>query len=577
MDDEILWEVLSDDRGSCLLRDYLGVVLSPSLSVKIEASDSEVLSTLQSKSRIALQLVNSGGSCVNRDHIVQFASFSFSLLKFLPGLRGALSDMDSPSLSSWVSLAATTVQLLTLWLEREVEQSSRLDFVMSTFSPLVAPGDMRGENGIHGFIDGLQKILQTSDDVHVSNGLLEMLSIVCTTNRDLAAHGIKASSEALRTTRLNSGMTTNTSLLPFSLVRVTKAFKAPTNALPTLRKSLEASVCRALSPRSRIPDPFSVYRFSLLRHFGLLMLDRSSSAEMEGFLGELIKAVESVLKWLSRQSKQHRKQPSPTKTSKKVSSPFPNLKASNFAEFFDAIVHMTIGAIILYPPVSKGSQAARSSSPYHRLEGFFDIFLRLTQVYTENYAQFPRQSVATWYMSSRVLMDATSVQLGRCAEWRSSQQLPKTTSSHDPGSLQLLGRLIRSCYTTVGEGLYMIAETWGNDKTAQVASKGAALKQWVDRFSNGLEEISSVHALPDTGGSPAAGFGSKRRRVATSKDATAGDGMDIDDADEDFVGEESEDDDGDDSFGAAGAWGNDASADEDSVSSVRAITIHRTV
>eukprot|EP00977_Amphora_coffeiformis_P006325 scaffold1352_cov180-Amphora_coffeaeformis.AAC.15 len=488
--------------------------------------------------------------------------------------------MDSPPLESWIRHAAVSIQLLTLCFVREIEHSRDTVFIVQAISSSIIP-DKSSIDSLPRVIDNLQQNLSAADDVHVANGLLDMLSILGSQNHKVLQSATVASTEAIHKAFTNSGETTNVSELPYPLSVLTKSLKGPANALSTFRKSLETTLCRTPTPRTRTTDTFWVYRYSLLRHFGLMIQNGASSSELESFYTGLSFEIESILDWLSRKSLTATTTIGTSSVvkglAKRPVSSFPSLTANNFADFFETVLHMVVGALVLYPPVTVAKRDGVYGYPYRQLEMFLRHFYSLSLLFTKYFAYFPRKTVGVVYSTVRQLMDVAILQLHRCVDWRRSFQIPKCGigQQNDPGSLRYLGQVVQSFRELIVGGLSKVAEVWTTDKAPQVASKGKNLKLWIDRFSATLEEVSNRHRLSvveeDTS---SAWVESKRRRVGNLTSPSQGEGtnyMETEGIDEDYM-DGSEDDD-DESFGAAGEWGNKNCTDDDSVDSAEPITI----
>ena len=567
-------------------------MLSISSPSKRGASTKVIEATLNSKLRTASQLVCSSGcslSMEQQDYVCRLASFTFFLVPLLPRLRGALSDMDSPPLNSWVRYSAIGIQLITLCFMREAERCPDPSLSVKGICLAMFQDDPRKELDICDVVGELGQILSTADDVHVVNGLMEMLSVLGSLFDGTLEAVSRASSESLRKSLTSSGVTTSVSELPYSLMIISKVLKAPTNYMPIIRRTLDATLCRKPKSRNGVADTFWVHRYSLLRHFALLVQNRSSEAGVEDFLENLLGQIESALEWMDKQSRRRtrsRGKESSKRSPKRRISSFPSLTATTFAEFFEASLHMSLGAALMYPPASSpGPEGISVVTPYSRFEAFMNCFHRLAAVYVNYFCHFPRKTVGALYTSSKHVLDVVTVQISRCADWRSCYHLPKSDAAHDPGSLVYFKQLIVSCRTLIVGGLEKIAKVWTEDKAAQVESKGRALEQGISRFNQTLDDISSSNGLSfgekdEENLSAEWSTNNKRQRVESpvaNLQQRVNDDMEIDQVNEDDANNMEADDDEDGSFGAAGDWGGGACLDDDSVSSAEAITIHRTV
>jgi hypothetical protein len=587
VNDEILWESLSEDSSTTQVQDHISSLLStspPSKRGTASENGSAVATIVESKLRIASQLVDSTSSKlsghVSESHLERVTTFTLFLVRLLPKLRRVLSDMDAPPLSSWNRLSATCLQLVTLCFEQGRKNTEPSSFCLRMLSRSFVTNESAQ--------DGLVQVLLEADDIHISNGVLDLLSIVCYDPKGFPLKLTEASSSSLRKCYTNSGVPASATELPFALSTAVNSFKAPSKSFQPLRKSLDTTVVRTTNRKGNSLDSFAVYRYALLLHFGLLVQGRSKSEIVEDNLSEMTEQLERILQWMRNKSKKMTRSSAGSSSEKKIArhvSSIPCLTASNFADFFETTIHMVIAALVLFPP----TESAASGSPYHHLQTILRIWERLAGLYVDFQSCFPRKSVAAWYSASRQIMDATLVQVDRCSDWRSSQPLPKATATHDLGSLVYLGRLVRVCQTAVRDSLTKVSASWSEDGATQVVAKGKALQGWIDRFGQSLEEVVTTHGLSEEDGaaaSPAAWIEKKRRRTLSSRlleeEDIANDEEDIanDDEDEDYSDKNAPSDDGsgDESFGVAGAWGNgEADMDEDSVesNSLPEITIHR--
>lgn len=591
IDDAIMWECLTDSQSTNILRDHVRLTLCMDFSSEIAASKDEVVKTMESKLRVASQLVCTGGASVSdlHGHLMQLASLSFFVVPLLPKLRGALTDMDRPPLSSWVRYAATTTQLLTLCFRQQMERTNSVEDLVKTLSPTVPVSDQsRRSDDVFKVVEGLKQHLTVTDDVHVAGSLLDILAILGCTKSAVLDIVLKASNEVIRKAFAKSSLPTSIATLPYSVSVLTQSLKAPAKAMATIRKALDTTVCRRSAGPGRPTDgSYWVYRYPLLHQFGLLVQDRSSSLQVEAFQNELSIEMESVLDWTETRSQlklvKEADTPSPFKRSKKYASSIQGLTATTVADFFETSLHMSVGIIAIYPPAFVTSQQTTALSPYRRLEAVFRSFHRLTHMYAKYYRHFPRRTASAMYGSIRSMFDLIEVQINRCADWRSSCPLPKPDATYDPGSLVFLGQLVQSCRELIVDCVDKVIQIWNEDKVPQITSKGQALQQGMGRFCQTLDEICSAHGLSAEddrvdGGEKNAQH--KRRRVAvppvlyhnrqTEKKET-------DDMDGDFVQDSGMEDNDveDESFVQWGQVRRNQGTDEDSLSSMEEITIQR--
>ena len=589
INDRILWECLTDARDDELLKNHLRVLLSMSPPSSCKTSNQEIQVALDAKLRIASQLVCSKGPAVSADlqmHVSRLASFVFFLLPVLRRLRGALSEMDSPPIDLWTRYAAVAIQLLTLCCTRDADGHRDSMMSVKTFDLAICQDDQR-EHTISDVVGRLTKIISESDDVHVANNLMEMLSTLGIGFGGVLDDIEEASSEFLRKSLANSGVITNISELPFALIVASKTLKAPTSSLPTLRKALDATLYRMPNSRSRLLDHFWVQRFSLLRHFGLLVQKRSSTrVDLDGFLEILSSEIEYVLFGMEnqcRRSSRFRRKMSSEKSPKRTSPPsFPTMNTGNVADFLETSLHMALGATALYPPAFPPGPEGNSFSPYSRLEFFLHAFNRLALLYVKYFCHFPRKFVGALYIAARHMLEVAIVQVNRSADWRSSYKLPKPGSNYDPGSLEHFKQLIHSCRTSLVDGFRKIVKLWVESDTANVVAKGKALEQLIRRFDQTLDDMSSSRGLSLDGAAGQNTTGDckerKRRRVESAAESLERIEMnEMVSLNGEPPNEHEIQDDGE-SFGASGDWGgNNSYMDDDSISSAEAITIHRSI
>lgn len=587
IDDEILWECITDAGDDEMLKNHLNYLLSISSPSKRTSSTHEIEAMLTSKLRIASQLVSSGRSYFSsalQNYLLRLTSFTFFLVPLLPRLRGALSEMDSPPLSLWVRYSAVAIQILTLYFIRAGDHCDDALFHLESLASVIVQDEQEKKHSMHDVVGRVGQILSTVDDAHIANGLMEFLSILGNLFNGLRESVAETSAESLGKSLASGGAMTTGSGLPYSLNIASKTIKAPANSLPIIRKALDVTLCRRPSSRDGAFDAFWVHRYALLRHFGLLVMQsRSSEYELDSFLEKLVNEVESTLEIMgekSRHSSRNRSKASSEKSPKRRTSCFPFLTASNVADFFEVCLHMSLGGTVMFPPASSRGGDDTSFSPYTRFEVFLNCFHRLMGVYFNHFSLFPRKSVVAVHITAKQVLDIASVQIKRCADWRSSYRLPRSGSLHDPGSLVYFKTLIASCRSLLVDDLAKIAKVWIEDKASQAVSKGRSLEQWISRFKQTLDDISSSNGLScdetQRGNVGVDWSENKRRRVGLPSDQLKYSETEIDKLNGDTTnGAEVHDE--DESFGAAGDWGGGSCMDDDSISSAEAITIHKTM
>ena len=583
IEEQILWEIFTDVKSNEMLKKHIGFILSVNPGMKSEGiSNEEIEAKLRSKMRIASHLLSHNRFLFSDEgqYVSKSASFAFFLIRKLRRLRGSLSNLDSPPLAMWIDNAAVSIQLLTLCLMRKMERTVDLSFLMSTISPAVLSEWDKDKIIVSHVVDRLKLILSRADDVHVASGLLDILVILGLTKKEAFETITSSSAEVLRKTFTNSGTPTNIAELPYSLYISIQNLKGPATLLPLLKKIMEATLCKVTCYRGSVTDTFWVYRYSFLRHFGLLVQDKSSSDALEKFIIDISDEIDLFLDWIESKARTVDAKPRDSSNSmrmKKHVSVFPSLTIDHFADFFETCLHLIIGGVIMFPPTTIASRDTVSSSPYKRLQNFLHFFNRLVQLYLNYYATFPQKFVSVIYASCRHMMDVVDIQIKRCAEWRNTYRLPQSGAEYDPGRIVFLVQLVQIYQGTLMKNVSMVVNMWTRDKETRIVKKGKALEQWLERHIGALDELCTVHSIfleSDFDGCTNIETNKRQRRDCSTNPVFKRFSKR---RDKESRGAPCNRNENFEYFGAAGEWGECSCSDEEHVDSVEHITILRTV
>ncbi len=543
IDERILWECLHNRSHDGLLRrNLMSLASSGSMSASGDASQFSLVLDLNERLVLHLSSSSSRPEPFLLQYVANTVSTTLFLVETLPKIRRKTSvfSMDIPLSSidklahSYLNLAVTS---LARYLDMGVGNTGTPEGKL-TRSCLEAVADVlqNEENTLqkcdHVF-ERITALLHDVDDFPIAGGLLDIMFLLASSSGDEGwmAKVVEASFVALHMRYTQTDTCSCSSKLPYAVAEVSRRLQASSDAQQTLHIALDLTIAKCSGTRCMSSGCFGIHRFNLMRHFGLLFVSQFEMLEehLNHFIVELESLVDSIgsAKEQDRVEKRNSTEsskgktlsinikadspscrsksrksvsPSRSKSKKTATSAIACLDKDRFADFFEAILDMSVASCILLPPATKSvEESSRPCGPYFRFGAAAQFFRRLIKIYSDGFAGFPRKSILLVFQACRQMLDVMASQLDQCVEWRNSQPLPKTslTITYDPGSMRYLGDLLDVLATCVVGSLFSLCQTWQNQSSvAHVLSKAKALRQLAEKARRALVNVALAHKLP---------------------------------------------------------------------------------
>jgi len=337
--------------------------------------------------------------------------------------------------------------------------------------------------------------LRISEDSLVASAILEILSVIALRRRSgLTEKAIEASFTSLHTVYVNAGEYSQPSEPPYAFISAMKSFcaKATSRTLHSLQGVLEATIMRSCGDIGSQSKSFALYRYGILRHFGLLAHSSKQYSHLEKQLPPMIGELESLLKVLGAGTKNVCKATS-------TIACIPSLNAGTFAEYFELMLHLNIGASVMFSP-DKGPSDSAACGPYRHFSSLLRLFRRLIRLYQDQCAVFPRKAGSIVFHASRHMLSVATLQLHRCVDWRNTQPLPslddKKAGVYDPGAVEYIQELLDVMAASAAATVLDLCDSWQEQKVAsQNMSKITNLQYCAEKALRSIKDVASSHNL----------------------------------------------------------------------------------
>ncbi|KAL7576368.1 hypothetical protein ACA910_018179 [Epithemia clementina (nom. ined.)] len=438
----------------------------------------------------------------------------------------------------------------------------------------------------------MHDMVRETDDLRVASGLLELMSFYLTEgDEDILRVLVDTSFQVLHTQYAHFSNECSKKFIPFSIRCIPRSLKLPATSLQVVQRILAQTVWRSSNaPAKELGKAVELQRTLLFRHFGLLYHSKEKFCLFYNHIYGLISSLDSLVDDLSLVKNQKNTivsdhvslvdiisdgkgerdtvtLASTTRSMMKTDTGVSCLTGSTLPGFFETLLHISVASFAVFQPESPTTFA----SPYSSIQDAAALFNTLIIMYAENLNAFPRKTVAVVLQASRLTMEALSLQIRHCTEWRITQPI-SNTQPDDLGSLTYFQELIDFLASSICSSLYYLGTCWIREDDVSTSQKGKNLCASVDKAKKLLKDAALTHKLdcpcfevkkvhksrlsqapkeenPSSGDLP-----SKRRRLTTTAKQTTSD-SEAAVADEGQKYEDTE-------FAATGNWGAEESDDE---------------
>ena len=331
---------------------------------------------------------------------------------------------------------------------------------------------------------------RSCQDLEFADGILELASILFSDDSDDSLNQLLAESyQMIRHDRyacvlVESGYRR----APFCVQQIhLEEISCRDDYLPTVRKVFHQLMLGNHESREAKERQ---QRNMLLRHFGLFYLSKERQRLFTDHVGELALELASFL-----MRKPRNKRPtSSTEPIVATSMPMPehSLSQTNFHVLWEALLHISVSACIIFKPEGRDSL-----SPYKSFVDIAGIFQLLLQTYSRSMMSFPRKSVGVAFQSARCMLEASTYSLELSVQWRNEQQMPQGQGDPDYGSVSLLQDFVDALASRVCASIFRLCECWQKNKELSLTAttKSKNLLALADKFSTTLHEVSEAHHL----------------------------------------------------------------------------------
>lgn len=469
----------------------------------------------------------------------------------------------------------------------------------------VTTGSTESASPVTRLFEFFSERLRLSDNSTVADHILEVLSILALQeNGVLMEKLLDLSWVSLHTIYVHTGTEAEQGSLPCALSESVIRFgqQVSSSDLQSLRCVVERTVDKLYYNGIDTIKGLHHLRQGMLRHWGLVTASPTGHSLQRNQLASMIAELASLLESLSnsiRRKNEEEKKESETSTSHKRKKALPpsiiGLDAATFPDFYKLLTHVVVAATATLTPVLPQGPGC---SPYNHIKESFALFRRLIELYRRHIAIFPRKTAATVSNVSKDMLSVAVSLLQRCVEWRNSQPLlsvrDREAGKHDPGAIRFLEQFIGTAASHTAGTILNLCDFLQSHEAAHV-SRSTTLRFAAEKAARRIKDVSISHNLAPP--SFIAGFenfesdqysmqqtkgfhqlepvngpkekqhvcplfvnsemGDESRRLQRDRSRLQKDDIVLDEK----AGNESED-----SFGAAGDWGDDS--DEDSESSL---------
>lgn len=398
---------------------------------------------------------------------------------------------------------------------------------------------------------------------------------------------------------------------PYSLVEAAQEIKASSGYLSTEAHEIERSFKDPVEKlEGVIKSPAGKTSFlthAMIRHWGLLALSSRNSPAFDDYFSQLLSNIQAFLSETQgppnddssydtnkeETSDEDGDYLPPQRRKRHLMQSFPQsqtrgLDSTSFSTYFETLLRMAVAASSIFS-VGEESSNIDGSHPFDRFENHVELFGSLITLYEEKLDIFPQKTIITVVSASKDMLNACSVQLNECIDWRNAQPVVLVhdvkAGKFDAASIEylkelfdLVGRHVLGRLQTFCAVIHSLKHT---KKRLEYKQRVKSLENKTLKFEGILQKLYVAHNITATdfrsksesnGGTPL-----RKRRRTNEKDSLemeeASQGEDEEDLEsfevvpmedeKESLSSEASFDDYSSEFEASGQWG-DSDDDEES-------------
>jgi hypothetical protein len=362
---------------------------------------------------------------------------------------------------------------------------------------------------VEAICDRILERLGTADDALVANRLLEILSILALNEKSRFTERLnQASWSSLHTIYTKATTGRFEAELPYAFRLQTHRFRsqAASKELQLLQRALDATILKSANDAALGDMDFMLFRHGLMRHWGLLTHSTLTLSQLESHLSRLVSELGSFLENLERtvdnncEDEKKDSDDLQLKESRPGVSSVPGLTAATFVDFFELLLHMTVGATAVAPPATKMASEKEECGAYYHLDNMVRLFSSLIDIYQKRILVFPRKATSKVSHACRHMLSVSISQLHRCVGWRNSQPLlsreQREAKSYDAGAMTHFQKLLDSVAGNTAGRILSLCEFWqSKEGVSQYVSKSTTLSYAGEKAARTMKTVASVHNL----------------------------------------------------------------------------------
>jgi hypothetical protein len=364
-------------------------------------------------------------------------------------------------------------------------------------------------SSVEAICDRILERLGTADDALVANRLLEILSILALNEKSRFTERLnQASWSSLHTIYAKAPTGRFEAELPYAFRLQTHRFRsqAASKELQLLQRALDATILKSANDAALGDMDFLLFRHGLMRHWGLLTHSTLTLSQLESHLSRLVSELGSFLENLERmvdnncEDEKKDSDDLQLKEARPGVSSIPGLTAVTFVDFFELLLHMTVGAIAVAPPATKMASKKEECGAYYHLDNMVRLFSSLIDIYQKRILVFPRKVTSKVSHACRHMLSVSISQLHRCVDWRNSQPLlsreQREANSYDAGAMKHFQTLLDSVAANTAGRILSLCEFWQSKEGAsQYVSKSTTLSHAAEKAARTMKTVASAHNL----------------------------------------------------------------------------------
>jgi hypothetical protein len=296
--------------------------------------------------------------------------------------------------------------------------------------------------------------------------------------------------------------------LPYAFRLQTHRFRsqAASKELQLLQRALDATILKTANDAALGDMDFMLFRHGLMRHWGLLTHSTLTLSQLESdlsnFVSELGSFLENLESTVDDNCEDEKKDTDDLrlKEARPGVSSIQWLTAATFVDFFELLLHMTVGAAAVAPPATKMASEKEECGAYYHLDNMVRLFSCLIDIYQKRILVFPRKATSKVSHACRHMLSVSVSQLHRCVDWRNSQPLlsrgQREANSYDAGAMKHFQKLLDSVAANTAGRILSLCEFWQSKEGAsQYVSKSTTLSYAAEKAARTMKSVASAHNL----------------------------------------------------------------------------------